>query len=183
VGDTAYFTVPFAQRVTVGIQAFAKAFMVVPLFFIITYHILLLILLRILFLLLLITLCPHAGVRAGVVQTSNNMTERMSVEELQSKVKGFKYAPCALGLKFIQMSVTGAPRQGPPMKYRVCVPSPGRTACVSCVVCGVCVADGAWVACVTAVQRDRGGQCPGARGPLHASPPFQELARDVHSEG
>ncbi len=28
VGDTAYFTVPFAQRVTVGIQAFAKAFMV-----------------------------------------------------------------------------------------------------------------------------------------------------------
>lgn len=77
VGDTAYFTVPFAQRVTVGIQAFAKAFM-----------------------------------------TSNNMTERMSVEELQSKVKGFKYAPCALGLKFIQMSVTGAPRQGPPMKYR-----------------------------------------------------------------
>jgi hypothetical protein len=34
VGDTAYFTVPFAQRVTVGIQAFAKAFMV-PLLFLI----------------------------------------------------------------------------------------------------------------------------------------------------
>jgi hypothetical protein len=28
VDDTAYFTVPFVQRVTVGIQAFAKAFMV-----------------------------------------------------------------------------------------------------------------------------------------------------------
>jgi hypothetical protein len=48
------------------------------------------------------------------------MTEKMTAEELQSsKTKGFKYAPCSLGLKFIQMSVTGAPRQGPPIEYKV----------------------------------------------------------------
>lgn len=38
MGDTAYFTVPFAQRVTVGIQAFAKAFMVPSLFLIIIIY-------------------------------------------------------------------------------------------------------------------------------------------------
>ena len=47
------------------------------------------------------------------------MTERLSVEELQSKVKAFKFVPSNLGLKFIQMNVSGAPRQGPPMEFRV----------------------------------------------------------------
>jgi len=73
-----YLTVPFSQRITIGIQAAAKAFML-----------------------------------------ANGVTERLGVEELQGKFKSFKWMPPSLGLKFIQMNVFGAPRQGPPVEFRL----------------------------------------------------------------
>ena len=37
----------------------------------------------------------------------------MSLRDLESKVKAFKYVACQVGLKFLQMNVSGQPRQGP----------------------------------------------------------------------